>query len=211
MSVRACLCIVLVLCGLSARAAAQGAPPRVAVGAGIGLARPLHADFDFIAPAWDGDVRVALSDRLLFEAAVGDWRRVETDVLEDVPTTNPPGIIGRAESRTTRVQRSYQGNLLLTGADGRLRMSAGGGVGLVQHTRRSETRTDECSAGVTCGRFESTFSSATGSIQAAGGVEWRLSRRVAVSGQARFVVPMTDPGSGDLRFTAGLRVGMGGR
>jgi hypothetical protein len=88
-------------------------------------------------------------------------------------------------------------------------MAAGGGVGLLQHLRRTQTVTTDCTPGVTCGSFESTFSNASGSAQAVGGAELRLTRPLALYGDVRFVVPFTDPAGSDLRVTSGLRWGFG--
>jgi hypothetical protein len=190
-------------------ASAQPDQPRVSVGAGAGLAIPFHGDFDFTPWAWDADLRVAVSPHLLIEAAVGEWRHSESRVSEAIRVATPPGTIGRLEQTTGRVQRIYQANALFTAGAGRIRATAGGGVGLLQHDRQTRTTTSGCSPGVTCGSFESAFSSATGSVQAVGGVEVRIAGGIALYGQTRFVVPMTDPGGSDLRVTAGARVGFG--
>lgn len=47
----------LVLLPGAAAAQATDSPPRVAIGAGAGVAFPLHGDFDFTPWAWDADVR----------------------------------------------------------------------------------------------------------------------------------------------------------
>ncbi|MEO8071272.1 MAG: hypothetical protein ABI652_07705 [Acidobacteriota bacterium] len=190
-------------------AVAQAQVPRVSIAAGAGLAVPLHGDFDFTPWAWDADVRVAMSRHALFEAAVGEWRHSETFVRQNIPVTPGPGVIGRSEQRTTRTQRTLEANVLFTGAHGRVRMTAGGGVGLLEHRRRTRTLLADCSPAVECGTFESTFSSASGSAQGVGGAEVRLSRAAALYGQVRFVVPFIDPGGSDLRVTTGVRIGFG--
>lgn len=207
-TVRSALLGVLILTPCAA--SAQPNPARVSVGAGAGFAVPFHGDFDFTPWAWDADLRVAVSPHLLIEAAVGEWRHDESRVAENIRVETPPGTIGRLEQTTDRVQRTYQANAIFTAAADRVRVVAGGGVGLLQHDRQTRTTTGNCSPGVTCGSFESNFSSATGSVQAVGGVEVRLAGRVSIFGQTRFVVPMTDPGGSDLRVTAGARVGFGG-
>ena len=190
-------------------ASAQSDPPRISVGGGAGFAIPFHGDFDFTPWAWDADLRVAVSPHLLIEAAVGEWRHSESRVAQNIRVDTPPGTIGRLEQTTDRIQRTYQANALFTAAAGRIRATAGGGVGLLQHDRQTRTTTSNCSPGVTCGPLESDFSSATGSVQAVGGVEFRVAGAIALFGQTRFVVPMTDPGGSDLRVTAGARVGFG--
>jgi len=57
--------------------------------------------------------------------------------------------------------------------------------------------------------FESSVSNSSGAAQGVGGAEVRLRAGFALYGQARFVVPMNDPGGSDLRVTTGLRWGFG--
>lgn len=103
-----------------------------------------------------------------------------------------------------------QVNVLVRDTAGRRRLAAGGGVGLLQFDRRTRQVTEGCSPEVSCGSFESKFSNSSGSAQAVGGLEVALAGGLAVHGQVRFVVPMTDPAGSDLRVTAGLRWGFGG-
>lgn len=202
----ACLALLtLVLMPAAAAAQERNVPPRVSIGAGAGLALPLHGDFDFTPWAWDADLRVRLSSRVLFEAAVGQWRHSETNVTQNIRVTMPAGTIGRLQQTTTRVQQTAQANLLVSGPISRVRLTGGGGVGLLQHNRRTRQVTEACSPEVRCGSFESTVSSVSGTAQAVGGIEVRLAGYFALHGQVRFVVPLTDPGSSDLRVTTGIR------
>lgn len=182
--------------------------PRVSVGAGAGLAIPLHGDFDFTPWAWDADVRLKMGPHGLLEAAAGEWRHSATTVTENIATTG--GAIGRLQQTTSRTQRFVQANVLATGSHGRVRLAGGGGVGLLQHQRRTRTDATACSGAAPCGSFSSMFSNATGTVQAVGGADVSLSHAVALYAQARFLVPMTDPGGSDLRLTTGLRIGFGG-
>jgi hypothetical protein len=194
-----------------ALAAAQSSDPgpRLSVGAGAGVAFPLHGDFDFTPWAWDADVRIAMARHVLLEVAVGEWRHSESRVTENIPVTMPTGMIGRLEQKTTRVQRSSQINVLFRGSAGRVRITGGGGIGLLQHDRRTRQDVSGCSQGVTCQSFESSFSNTSFAAQAVGGAEVALAGGFAVYGQARFVVPTSDPGGGDIRVTAGVRWGFG--
>jgi hypothetical protein len=184
--------------------------PRVAIGAGAGLAVPFHGDYDFTPWAWDADVRLALSGRGSLEVAVGEWRHSDTRVARNIQLTPPPGTIDRLEQSTARTQRMLQANLLFAGSAGRVRVSAGGGVGVLQHDRRTRTVTSGCSPGVSCGSSDSKFSNAGGTAQAVGGLEVAVARGLAVHGQARFIVNVRDVGSSEVRVTAGARWGFGG-
>jgi hypothetical protein len=195
-------------------AAAQpaGAAPRISVGAGAGIAFPFHGDFDFTPWAWDADVRIGLSRRLMFEAAVGEWRHTATRVEHGVPAlgaSGPIGTFGRLEQSTRRVQRAWQVNMLATGRAGRVRVFGGGGVGLLQHDRRFRQTIEDCSPSVInlCGSTSNTFHNMSGSAQGVGGADVVITGPLAAYGQARFIVPMTDPAGADLRITAGMRWG----
>ena len=200
--------VSLLLPGLTWAQAAE--TPRVSVGAGVGFATPFHADLDFTARAWEADVRLAMSRHLLLEVAAGDWRHGESIVRQDIPVTPGGGVIGRFEETTTRVQRSVSTNVLFTSARGRVRMTTGGGAGFVQFTRQSRQLTSECTPQVQCGPFESSVSNLTFGAQIAGGAEVGLAGGVALYGQMRLVVPVSDPGGSDLRVTTGLRWRFGG-
>ena len=203
------LCGAILLLPAVAAAQSSGSGPRLSVGAGAGVAFPFHGDFDFTPWAWDADVRIALARHVLLEVAVGEWRHTDSRVVENIPVAPPPGVTGRLEQRTTREQRSSQFNLLFSGAAGRVRITAGGGIGLLQHDRRMRQDASGCSAGVPCQSFESTFSNTRLAAQLVGGAEVALAGGVAVYGQTRFVVPTSDPGGSDVRMTTGVRWGFG--
>ena len=89
-------------------------------------------------------------------------------------------------------------------------MTAGGGAGFVQFNRQTRQLTSDCTPQVPCGPFESSFSNLTFGAQIAGGVEVRVAGGLAIYGQVRLVVPVSDPGGSDVRVTTGLRWGFGG-
>jgi len=212
-SIYTSLCLPGLLTGLvlfsGARADAQMRVPRVSVGGGAGIALPLHGDFDFTPWAWEADLRVGLSPRVLVEAAVGEWRHNTTTAADHIPAPAYPDAIGHLEQTTTHAMRTMQVNLLAAATAGRVRVTAGGGVGLLRHLRTVTTVAENCSGAATCGTFHSDVSSTTASAQAVGGMDVDVARFIAVYGQARFVVPLTDPGGSDLRVTAGVRLTLG--
>lgn len=209
MPVRWVLLAALVLTPGLASAQPSAPAPRVSIGGGLGFAVPFHGDLDFTPWAWEADVRLALSRRVVFEAVVGEWRHSDTMRARDIAVSMPPGRIGRFDQTTTRVQRLVGANVLFSSGPRRVRFLAGGGLGLVQHERRTRQTTGDCSPGVSCGSFESSFSNTSAAAQGVAGADVRLSARFAAYGQARLVVPTTDPGGSDLRVTTGLRVGFG--
>lgn len=199
---------VLLVMALTApgEAAAQGdRPPRLSIGAAAGAAVPFHADLDFTPWAWEADVRVPLSRAAMFEVTVGEWRWNQTIHTTDIRAT-PPGVIDELTRRTIRSGRSAQANILAVIPAGRVRLVAGGGVGLLVHHRRTMTTAEGCSGGAACGTFESVATRTDGSVQGVGGVTVRLSSLLAVYGQGRVLVPMRDPGASELRLTMGVRV-----
>jgi hypothetical protein len=209
------LCLLLFGLVTSIPAAAQtadDAAPRISIGAGAGIAFPFHGDFDFTPWAWDADVRIGLSRRLMLEAAVGEWRHTVTRVENDVPAlgaSGPIGTFGRLEQSTRRVQRAMHVNMLARASAGRVRVFGGGGVGLLQHDRRFRQTIEGCSAGVAnlCGSTENTFHNISGSVQGVGGADVVITGPFSAYGLARFTVPMTDPGGAELRLIGGIRWG----
>lgn len=204
------LCGVLALMPELALAQQSGQPPRVSVGAGAGVAFPFHGDFDFTAWAWDADVRLALSRHTLFEVSGGDWRHAESTTMSGVPVQNtlgPAGTFGRVEQSTAEVQRAVHASLLATGAIGRVRLSGGGGVGLLRYHRRFRQTIDDCSGSQVnaCGTYETTHANISTSIQGSGSVDVSLTRSFSLYGVGRLTVPMTDPGGTELRILAGIR------
>lgn len=161
--------------GAAPDAAAQtgDGPPRVSLGAGVGLTTPLHGDFDFTPATWGGDVRVAMSRHAVAEFAFSQWHHA------------PEAASGIGE----RTHRAAGVNVLFSTA-GRVRGSAGGGIGVFQVDRPS-------------------FSSLTSAAQIVGGGEVDLAAGFAAFGQAQLVLPFRDPGLGDVRFLAGIRWGVG--
>jgi hypothetical protein len=192
------------MAALPVTAAAQTRTPRLSAGAAAGAAFPWDGDLDFTAGAWQIDGRAGLSSRVLLDVAFDGWRHARTTTYMDVPGGLAGGI-ARIEQTTRDRQDLWQVDMLATASAGRLRLAAGGGVGFLRYTRRTETNTSGCTAGVPCGMFESTSSDVAGTVQAVGDLDARLAGRLDAFGQTRIVIPLTDPGSGDVRVLAGVR------
>ena len=203
MSRRLVFVVFICLSATTASAQSGDSPPAISAGAAAGVALPFHGDFDFIPWAWEADLRIRLSRRVLVEAVMGDWRHTERLVFTGLPS------IARLEQTSERVQRSWQVNALSTRRIGRVWIVGGGGVGLVQHRRSTFTIAEGCAAGVACGEHESVFSNASAAVQGVGGMEVGATGPVALSATARLVVPLRDPAGMDLRFTAGIRLRLG--
>ncbi|HEX5216624.1 MAG TPA: hypothetical protein VFV98_14280 [Vicinamibacterales bacterium] len=205
----ATLVLIGLLLALPTAAAAQSspAPPRVSFGAGIGVAVPAYEDMNATPPAWEADVRLALTKHLLFEGVIGEWRHSETHVSHNLPASG--GVIGRLEETTTRRERTMQANLLATGTQGRVRFSGGGGIGFLQYHRQFRQELTECSPQVSCGAHESPFSSSSTTVQGVGGIDVRLVGGLAAYGQVRLTIPVPDPSGGGVRFMTGVRWGFG--
>jgi hypothetical protein len=208
MSARYVLLVAFAL--LPATAGAQSTEsPRVSIGAGAGVAFPYHGDYNFTPWAWDADLRIRMSRRVMLEVAAGEWRHDETNVYEDLPYGVGPGRIGRLEQTSSRQMQMAQANVLFRGGGARVAALAGGGVGVLNNKRQTRSLSTGCSPGPVCGDFRSEFSRAMGTAQGVGGIEVRISGGLYAHGNARFIVPLEDAGSMELRLTAGLRWGFG--
>ena len=203
------LALIGLLLALPSTAAAQSSnpPPRVSFGAGVGVAVPAYEDMNATPPAWEADVRLALTKHLLFEGVIGEWRHSATNVRYNLPVTG--GVIGRLEETTTRRERTMQANLLATGAQGRVRFSGGGGVGFLDYDRQFRQETTECPPQIKCGAYDAPFSGSSMTVQGVGGVDVRLVGGLAVYGQVRLTIPVPDPSGGGVRFMTGVRWGFG--
>jgi hypothetical protein len=204
------LTLLLSLFALFPRAAGAqptGEAPRISIGGGAGLAFLYHGDFDFTPWAWDADLRIRMSRRVMLEVAAGEWRHEETNVYQDLPYGTGPGRIGQLEQTIRRQMQMAQANLLFRGGTTRVAAVVGGGVGILNHKRQTRSLSTGCSSGAVCGDFGSEFSRGIGTGQAVGGIEARIAGGLFGHGTARFIVPFEDPGGMELRLTAGVRWG----
>ena len=209
--------VLLVLAGLvcwAQPAAAQSRQlPRFAVGVGAGISDPLHGDFGFLAPSWDVSIRGAAGRRVATEVFLSEWRHTDATESVDVPILGPTGAItgriGRLSQSTRRTAWTLGANVLPTFSRGRVTVSAGGGAGFIMFGRRYHVSQADCvgSAATACGGYENSHASGSISAQLAAGIDVALTKHVSTFGQWRFVVPLSDPGSGHSAAVGGIRIG----
>lgn len=203
--------VLLVLTGAMPAWAQTAELPRFSVGAGGGFGHSLHGDLNFNAPLWEVSARGRIGRRVAVEGAVSEWRRTETFELRNVALIGPDGPIGQAgliAQRSTRVARSIEVNLLALGRSGRLTAAAGGGSGVLTMRRDFRQTVSECVSAVpaACADSRSSSSDASLAVQGVAGVDVTIVPRVSAYGQFRFVAPMRDFGSSEVRMAVGARV-----
>lgn len=204
------LMLLLAMLALFPRAAAAqytDEAPRVSAGAGLGIAVPYHGDFDFTPWAWDADVRIRMSRRVMLEVAVGEWRHEQTDVYAEIPYGVGQGRIGQLETSTSRQMQMAQVNVLARLGSARIAAVLGGGAGILNHERQTRSLSTGCTGGAVCGDFRSEFSRGMGTGQGVGGIEARIAGGLYAQANGRFIVPFDDPGGMELRLTVGGRWG----
>jgi hypothetical protein len=182
---------------------------RVSVGAAAGAAMPFHGDFDFMATAWQADVRVDSARHFGFSVFVDEWRHTDERELTDQPIAGPGGLLGRAERVTTRTShrtRAIGWSLVGRGTAGRVTFTGGGGVSYLRYSREFSQEMAECEPASLCRDSSSRFASNRFATQAEGGVDVALGASFALMGQVRLVIPVQDPGSGHVGMVGGVRV-----
>jgi hypothetical protein len=202
------IAVCAALC-LPATSTAQSDPP-LTIGGGIGIANPLHGDFDFLAGTWTASLRVPLSTRVLVDTSVSQWGRTRTEVRTDVQLLGPAGPIGfvdRLTQETRHRRTSIAVSVLGTGGDG-VRVTVGGGAGIYDYRRRFRQTLEGCVAPhpLTCQDAEMTFTSVRFGVQ--GIAEIASGRgRLRPFGQFRFDVPdIGDGGSASVSVFGGVQV-----
>jgi hypothetical protein len=205
------IAIVLLSLLTSVQALAQPAGTRrVTFGAAAGIALPFHGDLDFTAPAWQGDVRIDTSRHFGFGLFFEEWRHAGEEIYPNQTITGPSGVLGHVDRVTARtVHRTYTvgWNFLGRGSAGRLTVTGGGGAGFFLHSRDYTQTMTGCEPASLCRDYSQTFSNGSFSAQAQAGADVAISRRVAVMGQFRLVMPVEDAGSGHNTLVAGIRFG----
>ena len=210
-SARVVLPALAVLFVLAAGPVAAQAPEarHVSVGAAVGLATPLHGDFDFTATAWQADVRFDTARYFGFGVFFEEWRHTDEDVFTGQTISGPDGPLGRVERTTVRTghrTRALGWNLLARGTASRVTVSGGGGVSYLLYSRDYRQTMTGCEPASLCRDSGQEFDNGSFAAQLQGGVDVGLTRHVAVMGQFRAVFPIEDPGSGHHTIMGGVRV-----
>jgi hypothetical protein len=192
-------------------AAAQDAPPRLTVAAGVGMANPLYADFDFNAPEWQVSLRHSVNRHFALEGGLADWRHTDTRVSLDQAISGPSGFLGRvarAEQRTTYEMRTIAVNGLGTGTSGRVTFAGGGGIGVLLYKRNFLSSYTGCDASIpqVCRTFGNTFTSDGMSVQGVAEVDVAVVSRVATFARYQLVAAVRDVGFGQGTIAGGVRV-----
>jgi hypothetical protein len=183
---------------------------RVSVGAAVGLATPLHGDFDFTGTAWQADVRFDTARHFGFGAFFEEWRHTEEDSFTDQTITGPNGPLGRVERTTARTDhrtRALGWNLIARGTASRVTVSGGGGVSYLLYSRDFRQTMSGCEPASLCRDSSQGFDSSSFAAQVQGGVDVGIAPHVAVMGQFRAIFPIDDPGSGHHTIMSGVRIG----
>ena len=209
-TVRFALLTVLIT-AVAQPAAAQSDPPSLSIAAGAGIAFPFHSDFSFDAFDWQVSIRGRAAKHLLVEGMLDQWRHTTTSRRTDVPLLGPTGQIGHIDELATETLDSMTVvgvNLMGTGSVGRVRISAGGGPGLMVHYDRHTTTLVGCSAPspTTCNGGSNSDAGLVFTAQGVADVDVALTRHLSAIGRFMIVVPVEDPGFGHVNATAGLRI-----
>ena len=198
--------LVLVACPASA----QDPDGRyVSVGAAVGLATPLHGDFDFTGTGWQADVRLDTARYFGFGVFFEEWRHTEEQLFTGQTISGPNGPLGRVERTTTRTDhrtRALGWNLIARGTASRVTVSGGGGVSYLLYSRDFRQTMSGCEPAPLCRDSGHKFNNSSFAVQLQGGVDVRISPHVAVMGQFRAIFPITDPGGGHHTIMGGVRV-----
>jgi hypothetical protein len=175
----------------------------------MGVADPVHGDFEFTAPSWEIGVRLAPSNHFRVAVAMSQWRHVDESIMQDVPINGLNGLLGRAariEDRHVYTTRTLGIAFLAAGSSGRATFTGGGGPGYMQFSRHSTTKMEGCTGGATCGNSDFRFSNGDFAVQAVAAVDVAITSRVGAFGQYQFAFPVQDVGSGHNAFIGGVRV-----
>lgn len=195
--------------------AAQIQAPQLAVGAGGGVAFPVHSDFDFAAGTWQVNIRGALGSHAAVEVFFDEWRHSSGRDLPAGRIVGSSGVVtgyGRLTERTRHRTRAVGFNALATGSTGRVVLAGGGGIGYFGYRRVFEQELVACEppAPEICQPFSTTHTSSSFSVQGVGSVDVAITSRnpaVMAFGQIQFIAPVDDFGFGHLGVVGGIRVG----
>jgi hypothetical protein len=192
-------------------AAAQTEPPGFSVAVGAGIAFPFHSDLNFDTFDRQASVRTRVTPRFLVEGMLDQWRHTTITRRADVPLFGQSGVIGHVDEVTTDTLDTITVvglNLLGTGAIGRVRISGGGGPGLLVNYARYTVSLSGCTATVPsrCDGSSNEEWFVTFGVQALADVDVALTSHVSAVGRVLLALPVKDAGYGHLNATAGVRM-----
>lgn len=208
---RVLMLTALTLALLADRAAAQATdPPRLTASLAAGMATALHSDMGFNAAEWQIALRTSVSRHVFLEGYFDQWRHSDQEEYSGGTIQSRTSVIGRYSKltkQTVHVTRSIGVNALAAGSVGRVRLTAGGGPGVMIYQRRfSQTLLDcQSAAPESCQDNRNTWTSSGLSVQAAAGAEVALTSRLAAFGQFQFTAPIEDFAFSHMSTTAGIR------
>jgi len=176
MTLRLLFSSLLVLVPVTAAAQSM---PAIEIRSALGASHYLHADLDYTAPTFLVSLRVG-TPAIAIEPEFAFARHDTTRDFLDAHVSE------RAEFKSAglNVVRRWQGSIA---------PFVGGGVGVFSERRRTQTSTRS-------GDFSSDRTDGPrGGLQALGGVDVRLTSRVALFGEMRYEIrSLTDPGGGSV-------------
>lgn len=194
-------------------AAAQSEPPAIAVSAGAGIAFPFHSDFQFNPFSWHVSAHNRVANHVLIEGAFDQWRHTTTSMLSKVPLRQGSVIVGRIDEVTLDEGESMSVlglNVLGTGAIGRVRITAGGGPGLMTFRTKHSAAFSGCTSSEPrlCGGFTTRHANYKFSVQMVSELDLALTSRVSAFSRVNVAAPVEDPGAGHAAVIGGIRVAL---
>lgn len=204
---------LFVLFSLVTEARAQSSePPALSVGGGVGIAFPFHSDFASNALAWHGSIRLRGATHVLIEGVYEQWNHTNTFVTRNITLRNaeglPIGLVDELRTDDSTTVSNSGVNVLVTGAVGRARISAGGGPGVLTYRDRYEVTLTGCTAvnPQTCQNSVRRDARHGMSLQGGLDLDVLVTSRVSAFGRASVAGPIEDPGAGYAAVVGGLRV-----
>ena len=195
-------------------AAAQPQPPAFSVSAGAGIAFPFHSDYPSSAPEWHVSVRTRIAEHVIIEGMYDEWRATTTTITRDLTYRNQHNVVIGHVDELQIDDANRIGligiNFLATGATGRLRISGGGGAGVMTFRSTYSTTQRGCTSPTftLCRDFTNTNAEGTLAVQAVADVDVAVTSHVSAFGRALLAGPPQDMGAGHFGVVAGIRASL---